>query len=57
MREPDRGRARVGVLGQHLKRARQAADYLDPFPGELEKQARDVVAEARAIIEALNRLG
>ena len=52
----DADRANVGAIGGILSRRRQAADYRSPFPGDLAGSVRDAIIEARAVIEALERL-
>lgn len=53
--DPDRGA--VGAIGDVLRQRRQDADYRNPFPGDVAKDARDAIGEARAIIDLLGRLG
>lgn len=50
-------RADVGQRGDVLRRARVDADYRSTFPGSVDERARESVADARAIIETLRRLG
>jgi hypothetical protein len=54
---PDPERSDAGRRGDLLRRVRLDADYSNPFPEDLVKQARDAVPQARSIIELLRRLG
>ena len=53
---PDPTRAAVGTRGMQLKLSREYADYHNPFPGHLPREARDALVEAQAVIDALDRL-
>ncbi len=55
-RSEDRTVASIGARGDLLRQRRQEADYVVPFPGDAGRQAREGIAEARAIIEALDEL-
>lgn len=46
----------AGFRGEDLKRLRQNADYTSPYPGDLATDAREAVAEARALLDAISRL-
>lgn len=50
---PDPGDFTLGRRGDRLRRLRIAADYQNPFPGQLDDRARQAVAMARAIIAGL----
>jgi uncharacterized protein (UPF0332 family) len=52
----DDERADVGRWGEILRRRRVAADYSNPFLGDVGGQARAAVAEARTLIAILHRL-
>ena len=54
--DPGAGRGDVPEKAERLRRRRIAADYRIPFPGEVVKQARTAIDEARDVIEALERL-
>ena len=54
--DPDVDRADAGRKGDRLRWFRMAADYRNPFPGDLGRLARTAVAEARNLIDALDRL-
>jgi hypothetical protein len=55
-RDPDPGRADVGLKGYGLKQVRLGADYQNPFPGDLARQVRQSIAESSSVIETLDRL-
>ncbi len=54
--DPDLERARVGRIGNRLRRRRTEADYRNPFLDDLHAQVRLVVAGARDVVETLDRL-
>jgi uncharacterized protein (UPF0332 family) len=54
--DPNPDRANAGVRGDRLKRSRHDADYRAPFPGDLERRVRDVLAESRAMIDDIDQL-
>lgn len=41
---------------ERLRRRRIAADYRNPFPGDVDEEARAALVEARSVIEELRRL-
>jgi len=53
--DPRADRASAGRKGDRLKGFRLAADYRNPFPGDLGRLAITAVADARDVIEALDR--
>ncbi len=55
-RSEDRTIAGIGARDNLLRQRRQEADYVAPFPGDPDRQARESIAEARAIIAALDGL-
>ena len=54
--DPDPNRADAGRKGDRLRWFRTAADYRNPFPGDLGRLATTAVAEARVVIDDLDRL-
>ena len=54
--DPDPDLVLVGRRGDDLKRLRGDADYRNPFPGNLGNLVQAAIAEARNLIEALDRL-
>lgn len=56
-RSPIAEQSEIGQVGDLLRRSRIDADYGNPFPGTVDKRAREAVADAQALIEALRRLG
>ncbi len=54
--DSDAGRVGVREKAERLRRRRIAADYRNPFPGDVGEQAKAAVADARDVIEALERL-
>jgi len=46
----------TGFRGEDLKRLRQEADYRSPYSGDIATDARETVAEARALIADISRL-
>lgn len=56
-RDPDADRATVGAAGDGLRQRRQAADYRNPFPGEIGRDAEAAIGEARGVIDLLKRIG
>lgn len=55
MVDRDVDRAWVGLKGNWLKDVRILADYRSPFPGDIDSQVQESIAEARELIEALRR--
>lgn len=49
--------AEAGRRGHRLKLLRQAADYRNPFPGDIDKQVRFALGEARSLVEVFEGLG
>lgn len=56
IRDGNPERTDIGARGMVLKRSREKADYRDPFPGDLNREARTVIIEARDLLDALERL-
>jgi uncharacterized protein (UPF0332 family) len=54
--DPDHARANVGVRGKQLNWIRVMADYRAPFPGDIGKELRAAIAEARGLVADLARL-
>jgi HEPN domain-containing protein len=54
--DPDAGESGMREKAERLRRRRIAADYRNPFPGDVGEQAKAAVADARDVIEALERL-
>lgn len=48
--------AEAGRRGHRLKLLRQAADYRNPFPGDIDKQVRFALGEARSLVDVLEGL-
>lgn len=55
-RDPDPARAEIGERGDELHHLRRNADYDRQFAGNLTTSNRQIVDEARAVIEAIDRL-
>ncbi len=54
--DPDPDRALVGRRGDDLKRLRTNADYRNPFPGDVGSLGQHAIANARVVIDELDRL-
>ena len=54
--DADVARANIGERGQRNHRARLNADYDRQFPGKLPQRTRQLVDEAKALVEAIDRL-
>ncbi len=52
----DQDESNLGRLGDLLRRTRIAADYRNPFPGQLEQRSQATVAEARVVVEAFRQV-
>lgn len=55
--DPDPARTEAGKRGDQLHRRRIMANYRGAAPSDLEAFARDAVAEARSLVDAISRLG
>ncbi len=52
----DQERTDVGFRGRLLHQLRTSADYHRPFPGDLRERAQTAVAEARIVLDLIDRL-
>lgn len=52
---PNPDLSNVGMRGNWLKQTRMRADYRNPYPGDLDRQVREVMIESTRIVEALRR--
>lgn len=54
--DPDPTRARLGLRGNQLRKARVTADYRNPFDGNLLTEVRSALIASREIIDAITVL-